>query len=63
MTNIIRQFLRQEAAGGIILIVAAIIALIMANTRASGDLSRLPQFTGDGKGVLTGDCQAVAVVD
>ena len=36
MTNIIRQFLRQEAAGGIILIVAAIIALIMANTPAQG---------------------------
>lgn len=32
MTNIIRQFLRQEAAGGIILIVAAVVALIMANT-------------------------------
>ncbi|CAI0965359.1 Na+/H+ antiporter NhaA [Serratia quinivorans] len=36
MTNIIRQFLRQEAAGGIILIVAAVIALIMANTPAQG---------------------------
>ncbi|SQI31128.1 pH-dependent sodium/proton antiporter [Serratia plymuthica] len=36
VTNIIRQFLRQEAAGGIILIVAAIIALIMANTRLRG---------------------------
>lgn len=32
MTNIIRQFLRQEAAGGIILIVAAAIALVMANS-------------------------------
>lgn len=32
MTNIIRQFLRQEAAGGIILIAAAVVALIMANT-------------------------------
>lgn len=36
VTNIIRQFLRQEAAGGVILIVAAIIALIMANTPAQG---------------------------
>lgn len=36
MTNIIRQFLRQEAAGGIILIAAAIVALIMANTPAQG---------------------------
>lgn len=32
MTTIIRQFLRQEAAGGIILIAAAVVALIMANT-------------------------------
>ncbi|MFZ1874928.1 MAG: Na+/H+ antiporter NhaA, partial [Chania sp.] len=36
MTNIIRQFLRQEAAGGIILIVAAVVALIMANTPMQG---------------------------
>ncbi|MBC8944976.1 Na+/H+ antiporter NhaA [Xenorhabdus indica] len=32
MTAIIRQFLKLEAAGGIILIIAAIIALVMANT-------------------------------
>ncbi|PHM28251.1 Na+/H+ antiporter NhaA [Xenorhabdus budapestensis] len=32
MTTIIRQFLKLEAAGGILLIVAAIIALVMANT-------------------------------
>lgn len=32
VSNIIRQFLRMEAAGGIVLIVAAIVALIMANT-------------------------------
>lgn len=32
MTSIIRQFLRQEAAGGVILIFAAIVALFMANT-------------------------------
>ncbi|WON77625.1 Na+/H+ antiporter NhaA [Serratia sp. UGAL515B_01] len=36
MTNIIRQFLRQEAAGGIILIVAAVVALLMANTPLQG---------------------------
>ncbi|AHG21125.1 pH-dependent sodium/proton antiporter [Chania multitudinisentens RB-25] len=36
MTNIIRQFLRQEAAGGIILIVAAVLALFMANTPMQG---------------------------
>jgi NhaA family Na+:H+ antiporter len=36
VTNIIRQFLRQEAAGGIILILAAIVALIMANTPMQG---------------------------
>lgn len=36
MTNIIRQFLRQEAAGGIILIVAAAVALLMANTPLQG---------------------------
>ncbi len=32
MTNIIRQFLRLEAAAGLILIIAALIALIMANS-------------------------------
>ncbi|WP_426576382.1 Na+/H+ antiporter NhaA [Xenorhabdus stockiae] len=32
MTAIIRQFLKLEAAGGILLIIAAIIALVMANT-------------------------------
>lgn len=32
VSNIIRQFLRMEAAGGIVLIVAAIVALVMANT-------------------------------
>ncbi|MEI9598581.1 Na+/H+ antiporter NhaA [Moellerella wisconsensis] len=32
MTAIIRQFLRLEAAGGLLLIIAAIIALVMANT-------------------------------
>lgn len=32
MTNIIRQFLRLEAAGGIILIAVAIVAMFMANT-------------------------------
>ncbi|EIC86547.1 Na+/H+ antiporter NhaA [Serratia sp. M24T3] len=36
MTNLIRQFLRMEASGGIVLIVAAVIALIMANTSLSG---------------------------
>ncbi|MFA3759589.1 Na+/H+ antiporter NhaA [Yersinia sp. 2544 StPb PI] len=32
MTNMIRQFLRQEAAGGLILILAATVALFMANS-------------------------------
>ena len=32
MTNMIRQFLRQEAAGGLILIFAATVALFMANS-------------------------------
>nr|WP_206286242.1 Na+/H+ antiporter NhaA [Yersinia massiliensis] len=32
----IRQFLRQEAAGGLILIFAAVVALIMANTQLQG---------------------------
>lgn len=36
MTNLIRQFLRMEASGGIVLIVAALVALIMANTSLSG---------------------------
>ncbi|AKP34243.1 Na+/H+ antiporter NhaA [Yersinia aleksiciae] len=36
MTNMIRQFLRQEAAGGLILIFAAIVALLMANTPLQG---------------------------
>nr|WP_237734187.1 Na+/H+ antiporter NhaA [Serratia fonticola] len=36
VTTIIRQFLRQEAAGGIILIAAAVVALIMANTPVQG---------------------------
>ncbi|WP_145514607.1 Na+/H+ antiporter NhaA [Yersinia massiliensis] len=36
MTNMIRQFLRQEAAGGLILIFAAVVALIMANTQLQG---------------------------
>ncbi|WP_127957481.1 Na+/H+ antiporter NhaA [Serratia microhaemolytica] len=36
MTSIIRQFLRQEAAGGIILIIAATVALIMANSPLQG---------------------------
>ncbi|CQD33977.1 Na+/H+ antiporter NhaA [Yersinia mollaretii] len=36
MTNMIRQFLRQEAAGGMILIFAAIVALFMANTSLQG---------------------------
>ncbi|AJJ12335.1 Na+/H+ antiporter NhaA [Yersinia rohdei] len=36
MTNIIRQFLRQEAAGGLILIFAAIVALFMANSPLFG---------------------------
>lgn len=36
MSNIIRQFLRLEAAGGIVLILAAIVALIMANTPLQG---------------------------
>lgn len=35
MTNLIRQFLRMEASGGIVLIVAAVVALIMANTSLS----------------------------
>ena len=36
MSNIIRQFLRMEAAGGVILIIAAIVALIMANSPLQG---------------------------
>jgi NhaA family Na+:H+ antiporter len=36
VTNMIRQFLRQEAAGGLILIFAAVVALIMANTQLQG---------------------------
>ena len=36
VSNIIRQFLRMEAAGGIVLIIAAIIALVMANTPMQG---------------------------
>lgn len=36
MTNIIRQFLRQEAAGGLILIFAAFVALFMANSPLQG---------------------------
>lgn len=36
MTNIIRQFLRQEAAGGIILIITAVLALLMANSSLHG---------------------------
>lgn len=36
MTNLIRQFLRMEASGGIVLIAAAVVALIMANTSLSG---------------------------
>ncbi|PHM37392.1 Na+/H+ antiporter NhaA [Xenorhabdus mauleonii] len=36
MTAIIRQFLKLEAAGGILLIIAAIVALIMANTPLHG---------------------------
>ncbi len=36
MTNLIRQFVRLEASGGIVLIVAALIALVMANTPLSG---------------------------
>lgn len=35
MTAIIRQFLKFEAAGGILLIIAALIALVMANTPLS----------------------------
>jgi len=36
VTNLIRQFVRLEASGGIVLIVAALIALVMANTSLSG---------------------------
>ncbi|MGK4440980.1 Na+/H+ antiporter NhaA [Yersinia proxima] len=36
MTNMIRQFLRQEAAGGLILIFAAAVALFMANSPQQG---------------------------
>ena len=36
MTNLIRQFLRMEASGGIVLIAAAVVALILANTSLSG---------------------------
>lgn len=36
MTAIIRKFLRLEAAGGLLLIIAAIVALIMANSPAQG---------------------------
>ncbi|PHM23660.1 Na+/H+ antiporter NhaA [Xenorhabdus ehlersii] len=36
MTAIIRQFLKLEAAGGILLIIAAIFALVMANTPLQG---------------------------
>ncbi|MGA7587621.1 Na+/H+ antiporter NhaA [Rouxiella badensis] len=35
MTNLIRQFLRMEASGGIVLIAAAVVALLMANTSLS----------------------------
>lgn len=35
MTNLIRQFIRMEASGGIVLILAAVVALIMANTSLS----------------------------
>jgi len=36
VSNIIRQFLRMEAAGGIVLIIAALVALVMANTPLQG---------------------------
>ncbi|CAM3843840.1 Na+/H+ antiporter NhaA [Xenorhabdus thuongxuanensis] len=36
MTAIIRQFLKLEAAGGVLLIIAAIFALVMANTPLQG---------------------------
>ncbi|VTQ53454.1 pH-dependent sodium/proton antiporter [Campylobacter jejuni] len=36
MPNVIRQFLRMEAAGGIVLIVAAVVALVMANSPLQG---------------------------
>jgi NhaA family Na+:H+ antiporter len=35
VTNLIRQFLRMEASGGIVLIAAAVVALLMANTSLS----------------------------
>ncbi|MGP1954915.1 MAG: Na+/H+ antiporter NhaA, partial [Arsenophonus sp. NC-QC1-MAG3] len=36
MTAIIRQFLKLEAASGVLLIIAAILALIIANTPLQG---------------------------
>lgn len=36
MTAIIRKFLKLEAAGGLLLIIAAIVALIMANSPLQG---------------------------
>lgn len=36
MPNFIRQFMRMEAAGGVVLIAAAIVALVMANTSMQG---------------------------
>ncbi|KAB7898432.1 Na+/H+ antiporter NhaA [Rouxiella sp. S1S-2] len=55
MTNLIRQFLRMEASGGIVLIAAAIVALIMANTSLSDvylDFLNMPVAVGIGSAGL-----------
>ncbi|CAM3638858.1 Na+/H+ antiporter NhaA [Rouxiella silvae] len=55
MTNLIRQFLRMEASGGIVLIAAAIVALIMANTPLSDiylDFLNMPVKVGIGSAGL-----------
>ncbi|PKE32622.1 Na+/H+ antiporter NhaA [Rahnella sp. AA] len=36
MSNLIRRFLRMEAAGGVVLIIAAVVALVMANSPLQG---------------------------
>jgi len=55
VTNLIRQFLRMEASGGIVLIAAAIVALIMANTPLSDiylDFLNMPVKVGIGSAGL-----------
>ncbi|MGL5400801.1 MAG: Na+/H+ antiporter NhaA, partial [Plesiomonas shigelloides] len=36
MTDMIRQFLRLESAGGILLIIASAVAMLLANTSLEG---------------------------